>query len=436
VTARTSSFAFKNRNRDIREIAAQLAVTHVLEGSVRRAGDHVRVTAQLISAETGFHTFSETYDSALADVFGVQDEIARKIVERLADQLGPVRTSHTERQVAVRHSHDTRAHSEYLRGRFENARFSPEGARRAIKHYERAMEMDPDCALPYAGLAESYVFLGTIGHMRAEDALSRAETAATRAVELEPDAGPSHVALGIVQLFHTWDFAGAYRSFQKALSLTPGSADAHHFYSMYLAAIGDFAESLEESRTAVQLDPLAVVYNDFFAHTLAANGRMKEAFAQIEHTIQMDPLFRSAVETLGWFHVLEGDMEAALTAFERLPGMAGVDYAAASDRAYAYARLGRMADVERMLALLDARRDEQPDMNLDIDYALVHEGLGDRERALQYLSSAIDRRLGAVVMLDCFTSWRGARQDPRFKALLRRVGLPQALVENGQKVSS
>ena len=425
VTARTSSFAFKNRNDDIRQIAEQLAVTHVLEGSVRRAGNRVRVTAQLICAKDGYHMFSESYDGALEDVFAVQDEIARKIVERLADRLRPVQTSESERRVSTSHSHDTEAHTEYLKGRFEAARFTPEGSRRGIVHYERAMAMDPDCALPYTGLATAYVLLGAIGHMPAQDAFSRAEAAAVRAIELEPEAGPSHVALATVRLFHNWDFDGAYRSFQKALSLTPGSADAHHLYGMYLRVIGDFEEAVEETRTAVQLDPLAVIYHNSLGQCLALAGRMHEAREQIERTIEMDPHFRSAVETMGWYYIQVGDFERAIEAFERLPAMAGHAYAAASDRAFAYAKAGRLEDVQRMLALLDARTKTQPDVTLDMDYAIVYEGLGDRAKAIEYLTKAVDRRMGSVVMLGSFISWRGAQSDPRFRALMERVGLPQ-----------
>jgi adenylate cyclase len=427
VTARTSSFAFKNRNDDIRQIAEQLAVTHVLEGSVRRAGNRVRVTAQLICASTGFHMFSENYDSSLEDVFGVQDQIAHKIMERLAEHLRPVRTSDSERRISVPHSHDTEAHAEYLKGRFENARFSPEGARRAIAHYERAMELDPDCALPYAGLAGAYVFLGSIGHAPAAKAFSRAEEAATRAVALEPDAGASHLALAMVRLFHNWDFDGAYRSLQKALTLTPGAADAHHLYAMYLEAIGDFEEAVDEARTAVQLSPLSAACNEALAHALTLAGQLSEAREAIDRTMQLEPRFRSAVQTSGWCYVAAGDLEAAAAEFERLPGMAGREYASASDRAYVYAKLGRTTDVERMIALLDARRDAEPGVTLDLDYALVYEGLGDRDRALEFLSCAVDRRMGGVVLLESFVSFRDARSDPRFHALLRRIGLPQAV---------
>jgi len=427
VTARTSSFAFKNHNEDIRVIAERLAVSHILEGSVRRVGSRIRVTAQLICATDGYHLFSETYDRSIEDIFAVQDEIARTIVTRLVGHLGPVRTSAEERVVRGSHSHDTEAYAEYLRGRFEWARFTPEGARRSIQHYERSVELDPGCALPYAGMAASYSFLGTIGYLPANEAFPRAEDAAHKAIELEPDTGQSHVSLAVVKLFYHWDFEEAYHLLQKALSLTPGFAEAHYIYGLYLTVIEDHDEAVEVTRAAVQLDPLSAVYNDSLAHMLAAAGRLEEAREQVDRTLETHPHFRSAIETSGWVHVLQGDFDAAIVEFERLPVEAAHEFAGAANRGHAYARAGRTEDAKRMLALLETRERERPDLNLDVDFALVHEGLGDRDKALEYLDRAIERRLGSVVLVGGFGGFREARSDPRFEALLDRIGIPRVV---------
>ena len=427
VTARTSSFAFKNRNEDIRVIAEQLAVTHIVEGSVRRSGNRVRVTAQLICARDGYHMFSENYDRSIEDIFAVQDEIARTIVGELADHLGPVRTSEEVRQVRSAHSHDTEAYAEYLRGRYEWARFTPDAARKSIKYFERSIEMDPTCALPHTGVATSYAFLGAIGYMPSEEAFPKAEAAALKALEIEPDAGQSHVALAMVKLFHDWDFDAVYTLLQKAISLTPGNADAHYIYALYLSVLGDYDDAVEAARTAVQLDPLAATYNDGLAHLLAATGRLAEARQQIDRTLETHPHFRSAIETSGWIHLAGSDYGAAIREFERLPVEAGHEFAGASDRGYAYAKAGRVDDANRMLSLIDARATERPDLTLDIDFALVYEGLGDRDKALEHLSRAIDRRLGSVVLVAQFAAFREARSDPRFQALLDRIGIPRAV---------
>ena len=425
VTARTSSFAFKNRSEDIRAIAEQLAVTHLLEGSVRRAGSRVRVTAQLICATDGYHLFSQTYDRSIEDIFAVQDEIARTIVGELADHLGPVRTSEEHRHVHGAHSHDTEAYTEYLRGRFEWARYTPAAARRSIVHYERAIELDPSCALPFTGLATSYVFLGAVGYLPAEESFPRAEWAARKAIQIEPDAGQSHVALAAVKLFFDWDFDAAYHLLQKALSLTPGAPEAHHLYGMYLMAVGDYEEAVEAMRVAVQLDPLSAVFNDALTHALTRAGRRKEARHQIERTLELHPNFRPAIETLGWCHVFEGELEKAIAVFEQLPREAGNVYAGLGDRGYAYGRAGRTDDARRMLQLLEKRGRERPDLTLDLDFALVYEGLGERERALEHLGKAIDRRMGSVVLLGSFVAFADAHSDTRFQALLDRIGLPR-----------
>ena len=428
VTARTSSFAFKNQREDVRVIAERLAVSHVLEGSVRRSGNRVRVTAQLICAQDGYHLFSETYDRSIEDIFGVQDEIAQTIVQQLTPYLGPVQTSEEgPRKVTTHHSHDTDAYAEYLRGRFEWARFTPDGARRSIRHYERSIQMDPGCAMPYAGIATSYVFLGAIGYQPASEVFPLAEAAALKALELEPDAGQTHVALASVRLFFDWDFDGAYHSLQKALTLTPGSAAAHHVYALYLEAVGEFEEAVEAGRAAVQLDPLSAVYNDTLAHALAAAGRVAEAREQIDRTLDLHPRFRSAIETSGWIHVREGNLEAALAEFERLPKEAGHEFAGIGDRGYAYARLGRTADALAMLALLDERQRRQPAMELHFDHAVIHEGLGDRAKALECLSRAVDRRVGTVVLLGSYSAFVPAHSDPRFQELMDRIGLPRVV---------
>jgi TolB-like protein/Tfp pilus assembly protein PilF len=424
VTARTSSFEFKGHNQDVREIARRLGVTHVLEGSVRRIGPRARVTAQLICAKDGYHLFSNNYDRDLEDVFSVQDEIAGKIVEQLAEHLGPVPTSDPERRVSASHRHDTAAHAEYLRGRFESARFSPEGSRRAIDHFERSLEMDPQCALPHTGLATAFVFLGATGQMDPREAFPRAEGAALAALTLEPDSGETHLALASVKLFYHWDWEGAYHSFQKALSLTPGNADAHHMYSMFLSSIGEHEEAIAEARVAVQLDPLSILHAHALGMALTWGGELDEAEVELETTLAMDPSFRAAIETLGWVHLGRGHLDEAIAVFERLPEQASNRYAGAGGRGYAYGVAGREDDARRMLALLEERTEAQPDVVLDTDYAMVHAGLGEFERTLEYLRGTVEKRMGSVVFFATFPPWDPIRSEPGFTQLLDEVGFP------------
>lgn len=430
VTARTSSFAFKNHNQDVREIADKLGVTHVLEGSVRKAGNRVRVSAQLICAADGYHLMSEVYDGSLDDIFALQDEISLKIKEHLAERLGPVPTSEAvgEEGLVHVHSHDGEAYEAYLRGRHALARWSPNTSRDAIEHYERSIELDPECALPYSGLAKAYIFLGATGHLPPHDTYPHAERAALKAIELEESGGEAHVALALVRLFRDWDWASAYQHFQKAISLTPGSAEVHQFYSMYLGTLGEAEEAKAEADAALQLDPLSSPIRLVHAEAAMINGELDQAEAELEALIRDDPQFRAAVESLGWVHVLGGDFEAALEYFDTLPGLAGHRFAGAAVRGHAYGLLGRTEEATKMIELLHERAREQPDVTVAMDLALVYQGLGDLDSAFEQLHLAADARSGGVVFVASGNYWHTCQitEDPRFGALLDRIGYPKA----------
>lgn len=430
VTARTSSFAFKNTHADVREIAGRLGVTHVLEGSVRKAGNRVRVTAQLICAADGYHLMSEIYDGALDDIFALQDEISLQIVQQLAGHLRPVPTAPDRghaRSLVDGQARDSAAYDEYLRGRAAFARWSPDGAGEAIAFCERSIELDPDCSLPWSLMSTAYVFLGATGHLPPHQALGSAEKAATRALEIASDDGAAHSAMAAVRLFWHWDWEGAYRSHQKALSLTPGSAGVHQLYAMYLRMLGDAETALEEARVAVELDPLSMPIRLAHAEALLGAGRVREGESVLRTILADTPGARAAVEVLGISRCASGDLEGGLELFETLPDLAGVRFAGASVRGYAYALLGREDDARRMLELLDERASEQAHMSLSMDYALVHAGLGDLDRVFHHLDEAAERRLGGVVFMWTNPLWReDVRSDPRFERLSRRIRHPRA----------
>ena len=425
VTARTSSFAFKNQNLDIRDAARQLSVSHVLEGSVRRSGDRVRVAAQLISAEDGYHVFSEVYDRKLEDIFAVQDDIAQSIVHELAEHLTPIPTASApdnDAPLVRAHSHDTEAYAEYLRGRFQWAQNTPQSWRTAIRHFEKSVEMDPHCGLPHIGLATAHVGLGIMGQMPADTAFPRAEKEAVTALELESDIGEAHIALSGVKLFYDWDWEGAYHCAQKALSLSPGSPEVQHLFAMYLMSIGAFDDAVEALRTAVGADPLSPINNHALGWALLSAGRLNEAEVVLNKTLQLDPTFRAATDTLGWIAMERGDPEEALRLFEQFAQMAGSPYAGLGPRGYAYARLGRSDDARRMLDLLDEREEAHPDINLDMDRALVYRGLDAFDEMFEQLNRAVDSRVGFVVFLPASPHWDAeVRADPRWDKLLTRI---------------
>lgn len=427
VIARSSSFVFRSQGADVRGVASQLGVTHVLTGSVRRLGDRVRVGVQLLDAQTGHHVFADRYDRGMEDVFAVQDEIATGIVARIASHLAPVRTSEAGVTTSLvrKHSHDTAAYEEYLKGRFHHAQWTPPSARRAILHFERSASLDPWCALPHVGLASAHVFLARTGHLPADHAYPRALEAAQRALQLDEGAGEAYRVRALVKLFYEWDWGGSYRDFQKALSLTPGSAEVHHAYGLYLRAAGEHLDAVEEMREALALDPLAVHYRHALAVALERSGSIEEAEEELVEVLREDPTFRAATEALGWIRVREGKWKDAAELFEQIPTKAGLPYAAASNRGYVYARMERFDEARRMMELLLARAAVQPEVNLEMDFALLHAGLGDTGNAVAALGRAADGRVGAMVFLRSSTVWdEPLRSDPRFVALADRIGCP------------
>jgi adenylate cyclase len=428
VTARTSSFAFKGQNRDIREIGEQLGVSTVLEGSVRRDGNRVRITAQLINIQDGYHLFSKAYDRDLKDIFATQDEISQTIVEELREHFPgcpgseptPGLQAPAERE---RHFHDTEAYTEYLKGLHLWNRWTPEGARQAIGRFERSIELDPDCGLPYSAMANAYTFLAAIGHLPSGVAYPRAREAALRAVELENGSGESFAALAVVKLFHDWDFEEAYRYFQKALSKTPGAAQVRHLYALYLTAMGEYESAEDELLTALELDPLSPTLRTSLGEVYLHSGRLQEAEQQLSRVLALDPEFRSARELLGWAHAARGKHEEALREFEEIPRRTGDPFKAIPHRAFALSRLGRGDEARQLGKLLEERQEREPEISLQIDFSILHLALGDPERALDYLEEAVEKRLGAVVMLRNSLAWRELRTHPRFQGLLGRIGL-------------
>ncbi len=434
VTARTSSFAFKGRNEDVREIAAQLGVTTVLEGSVRRAGNRVRIAAQLINAEDGYHMFSEVYDRPIDDIFATQDELSGTIVARLEKLLDPAAPAapapgssngHSDsHQTARPHSHDSEAYTEYLKGRFYGNKRTPSDAQRAIRHLERSAEMDPTCALPFSSLATIFTYLASIGQLPAEDAYPRAAAYARQALALSEGGGEGHLALGVVKLFYEWDFDGASQAFQKALELTPGSADAHHMYGRFLKATGQHRASVSHLKKAVQIDPLSLPLNQALAISLLAADRVEDAEAQIIGTLELDPTFRASIETAGWIRMRKGDPAGALKHFEALPLLSNNRFAGAAHRGMALARLDRLDEAHGMLELLEERLVEQPQVNLRMDLAVMHYALQDIDETFHQLDQAVNERLGAIVFLNTSPNWKPLRNDPRFRAIVERVGVP------------
>ena len=429
VTARTSSFAFKGLNRDVREIASELGVSTVLEGSVRQAGNRVRITAQLVEAATGYHLFSEVYDSSLDDIFATQDEISQAIKERLEAQFGMTHAATTTAPSMHGHVHkqDPEAFKAYLKGRFHWQKWTREDSVLALQHLERSAELDPSCALPFSALANLYTFLGSVGQVSPSDAYPRAAAFARHALELEPGAGEGRLALGVVKAFYDWDFDAAEENLTQAIERMPGSADARNAYAMFLKIVGRLDESVEQSEIAVRLDPLSPPVNRGLAVALLAAGRLEAAEEQVRRVIALDNTFGPGFQTAGWIRLAHGDVVGALTIWERLSEMSNsVEGGAFGIRGLAYGKLGRVDEARSMLKALQGRQGDTPAVGLHNDFALVHWGLGELDETFRHLGEAVDARLGSVVFLATSPNWAPLRDDARFQSLIERIGVPRS----------
>ncbi|MBN1446684.1 MAG: tetratricopeptide repeat protein [Bacteroidetes bacterium] len=429
VTSRTSSFAFKGRNEDIREIGRRLNVSTVLEGSVRKAGRRIRVTAQLINTSDGYHVFSEVYDRDLEDIFAVQDEISRRIANLLRERFL------AEGQPLVQpRTTNMEAYNLYLKGMHYWNQWSPPAMRQALLLFENALELEPDFALAYSGIASTHLYLGATGQVRPALSYPKARAAAEEALRLDPDLPESHIAIADLRLFEEWNWEGARRSLDRALELSPGSAHAHHSNSLYFIAMGDAAATKRELEIAVELDPLSPSIIQALGYAYLINGEVDRAFQLYWKLLEFDPTYRGAYGALGWASLVKGDVDEAIRHFEKFQSLTSDKTHGRAGLGYAYAMAGRMEDAEECLHLLHEREQREPDVSLDVDFVAMYAGLGDIDRAFDYLEKAVESRLGSLIFLRANPAWSRLHKDPRFNQLLARMGLPLMTAEECERV--
>jgi TolB-like protein/tetratricopeptide (TPR) repeat protein len=421
VTSRTSSFAFKGKNTDIRDIASTLDVGHVLEGSVRTSGNRVRVTAQLIEADSGFHVFSENWDRELEDVFVIQDELSQAIASHLQTALTGVPAPTPS--VTPRPTPDPEAYTRYLEGRHYWNTWSPEGAMRSIELYREAIEIDPELAPAQAAIASSYVFLGALGRLPAKVAYGEARTAAKLALALEPDSSEAEVALALTAAFYEWNRDRADRHFQRALALGPGSATVHHYRGMYYSTLRRHSAAVDALQRARDLDPLSPAINNELARVLLIAGQPEEALVQIERTLELAPSFRSAMESKALTHWVLRNDTGAIDAIRTYQSHSPSPFAGAAMLGYFLARSGDGHAAREQHQLLEERERVEPGTALHIDFALSHLGMRQYELALNRLEEAVDSRTAEVIFAWSMPLWGELADHARFKALEQRIGL-------------
>ena len=421
VTARTSSFVFKGKHEDVREIGRTLNVGAVLEGSVRKAGNRVRITAQLVDTADGYHLFSNSYDRVLEDIFAVQDEIARTIAQELR-VLFPVPLAQKPTRVR-KPTESSEAYSLYLRGLHCWNQWTPNTTQEALRHFRDALALDPGFALAHTGVARCYTHLGTSGRLPGEEAYPAAQEAAQRAIELNPEIAESHISLGLVRLFYDWDLAAARSCLERAIELNPGSAEARHWAGTCYMASGHFDELLETAEVAASLDPLSLLALDALASANLTAGRPREGLIHYDRALEIEPTFRTAIEGRALSYSLLGEHTRAVEEFLRYRALTPGGVGGLAVAVYLFARAGRTEEAMGYLAELEELERTSPELTLHIDFVGALAVLGRIDEAIERLERAIEARIGAVVYVRHTFFWENLRSDPRMDEILSAVGL-------------
>jgi TolB-like protein/Flp pilus assembly protein TadD len=415
VISRTSTLHYKSAPANLREIASQLGVAHILEGSVQKSGDAVRVNVQLIKAANDSHLWADTFDRKLTDIFSVESEVAKAIADTLKAKL----TGAEEQLIAARPTSDLTAYELYLKGRVLWGKRGGDNIRQAIAFYEQAIVRDPNYAPAYAGLAEAYVILPIYTDASAREAYAKAKAAALKALQLDDKLAEAHNALAMV-LFLYLDIAGSIPEFQRAIALNPNYATAHHWYGFNpLATLGRFDEAIAESKRAVELDPLSPVINSDLGSNLMVARRYDEAIAQLRKTLEIDPTFSLAHGALGEALQFKGDLPGAIAEYTKAQEL-GADPRIRVLVAAAKAQSGDKDAAVRMLAELQeaSRNREIP----GAQRAVLYTSLGNRTEAIRCLEQSVaDHDTQDVAWIKVYPTWDPLRGDPSFEALVQKV---------------
>ena len=424
VIARTSSFSFKGKHEDIRQIGTKLGVSHALEGSVRRSGKKIRITAQLINTVDGCHIWSEVYDSDLEDIFQVQDEISLKILNRLKENFAETKK---QEPIIKAPTENLDAYNFYLKGRYHWNKSNPEEITKAIKNFEEAIRIDPQFAPPYCALSYCYSFMGSAGLMPPAEAYPKAKDYTLKAIELNPDDAESHLSLATIKFFHNWDFEGAGISLNKALSLCLNSSLINQVHGWFLIAKGDFNKAIEKMQQALLLDPLSLPLIGTLADAYGFAGRFTEALEQYDKAIEMDPNFRKAYEGKGMLYLITGEYDKAIENLEQYQKLIGHPLKGLSSLGHAYAVSGQTEKALECLEKIKQRQESESEKLLYLDFAFIYAGLKDHDKAFYYLNKTFENRMGIACfgMIFCirFPMLNELKSDKRFKELTTKMKL-------------
>ncbi len=417
VAARTSAFQFKDRDSNVKKVGAELDVKTVLEGSVRKSGDRLRITAQLINVEDGFHLWSEKYDRDLEDIFAIQDEISLAIVDKLK-----VRLLGGERKTLVRrHTADQEAHNFYLKGLYFWNRRHEGGMKAAMENFRVAVEKDPGYALAHVGIADTYNITGMFGYLPSNETFPEAKSAAERALEIDPTLGEAHASLGFAKTFFYWDWVAAEEEFKRAIELNPKYATAHEWYALLLCILERFDEAIMEAERSHEIDPLSLIINSILGLVYYLAGRYDESIASLKRALELDPGFLPGIGYAVLPYVANGMCDRAVETVSRVEAAAAGDAYTLGFFGYAYGVCGQEEDALRILDTLDELAKVRYVSAFHRSFVLL--GLGRLDEMFDCLDKAYLERSPSLVVGRRSSLCEPLLSYPRYKELLRKIRL-------------
>jgi len=417
VISRTSASHYRDGSKTAPQIGKELGVDALVEGSVERVGDRVRIRAQLIDCATDRHLWARSYDRDMRDVLSMQTEAAREIAEQVRGSVSPPQlTSRPANPAPV----NPDAYEAYLKGRYFWNKRTPDGLNKSIGYFGEAIAKDPSFAAAYAGLADAYSLLGS-DVLPADVANSKARANASKAIELDPDIAEGHAALALVEFYYDWNWNQSEQEFRRAIELNPNYATAHQWYGYFLTAMLRFPEAVEQAESAQQIDPLSLSINTTLASRYRHAGRMDDAIRLDQRTLEMDPNFVPAHFSLGAVYEDQASWQQALDEYKKVIELSPDDPTALAAIGYVYGRAGQKAEAHKIISQLTeiSKKHYVP----SFEFAAIFAGLGDADSAVMWLEKAYQKRESQIPFIQSDERLNSLHSDPRYQSLVRRLGL-------------
>jgi TolB-like protein/DNA-binding winged helix-turn-helix (wHTH) protein/Flp pilus assembly protein TadD len=419
VISRTSVMAYKRARKPLPQIARELDVDAVVEGTVLRSGDQVRITAQLIEASSDKHLWSHSYEGQLRDTLALQNQVAQAIADQIRINLN------SQERAALKNVRvaNPQAYESYLKGRYFWNKRTADGLKVALAYFNQAIDEDQKYAPSYSGLADTYALLGDWQYavMTPKEALPKAKAAAIKALELDPALGEAHNSLAFCLDGFDWDFLSAGKEFRRAIELNPGYATAHHWYAWHLSLSGQYAEAIAEMRKAENMDPLSLIIKTDLAELLLLSHSYDESIRQSRKTIEMDPNFPLAHNQLGQAYLQKRMLDDAISELQKAVQLSAGSPTCLANLARAYAASGKKSEAVKLLSDLKKRSD--PGYSHASEIAVIYAALGDKNQAMAWLEKGYEERFNPGVLLR--PGFDPLRSDPSFQELMHRIGLGQ-----------